>query len=101
MHISPKISGQKSEFRSNLREEINVSFNEPHNFKHIENTCVLCSVANATENIMDIVIAIIQYICTNTIDHCTLMELFKEIEENEFNSLVFFAILIGYVLEKY
>lgn len=29
------------------------------------------------------------------------MELFKEIEENEFNSLVFFVIFIGYVLEKY
>lgn len=34
------------------------------------------------ENIMDTVVSIIQYLCTKTMDHCELMELLKEIEDN-------------------
>lgn len=50
---------------------------------------------------MDTVVITIQYICIFTIDHCQLMELLKEIENNELNNLMFFAILTGYVLERY
>lgn len=52
------------------------------------------------KNIVDIVVTIIESICTNTMDHWQFMELLKKID-SELNDLVFFAILIDYVVGKF
>lgn len=42
----------------------------------------------------------IQYVYTNNLDHWPLMELLKQVKDNEFNNLVFFDILISYFADK-
>lgn len=50
---------------------------------------------------MNIAVTIIENVFTSTMDHLQLMGLLKIIEDNELNTLVFFAILISYFVEKF
>lgn len=54
---------------------------------------------------MDIVVKIFQSVYANVMNHHQFMELFREIEDNEFNDLVFFArshwLSCGRVLQSY
>lgn len=58
---------------------------------HVENICAQLSKTDIFKNVMDTVVKIVNYIRSSAMNHRQFLELLKEIEDAEFNDLVYFT----------
>lgn len=89
---APAMLGQKSGFVGILKQQTNVSLVASfHCMIHVENICAQLSKTDIFKNVMDTVVKIVNYIRSSAMNHRQFLELLKEIEDAEFNDLVYFT----------